>query len=223
MPGPDGELLPPADFIPVAEATGQISRLDCQVLEQVFASWRRLNEAHQAVGVHVNLSARTFQTPEWWTLLDRLLACNDLDPGGLVFEISETAAGSDLKDARVLMEAVRSKGCRFALDDFGMGFASFNYVKELPVDLVKIDGAFITRLAERYDSQLVVKALVDVARGFGKQTVAQFVDSAETLALLRDLGVDYAEGFHVGKPVPEQVLLPEAGGAGGRSPSPDAA
>jgi diguanylate cyclase (GGDEF)-like protein/PAS domain S-box-containing protein len=205
----DGELVPPADFIPVAEATGQITAVDCRVLELVFDSWRRLHRSGRTVGMHINLSARAFQTSEWWSTLNHLLETCEADPSGLVFEITETAAVADLKDARALMEAVRDKGCRFALDDFGVGFSSFNYVKELPVDLVKIDGAFITRLAERRDSQLVVKALVDVANGFGKRTVAEFVDSAHTLERLRELKVDYAQGFHVGKPIPEVELMEE--------------
>jgi diguanylate cyclase (GGDEF)-like protein/PAS domain S-box-containing protein len=206
MLGPGGETIPPGEFIPIAEATGQITRLDCRVLELVFAAWNRLREAGSDAGMHVNLSARAFQTSEWWALLNDLLEERKADPSGLVFEITETAAVTDLKDARSLMEAVRDRGCRFALDDFGVGFSSFNYVKELPVDLVKIDGAFITRLAERRDSQLVVKALVDVARGFGKHTVAEFVDSVDTLKMLQRLKVDYAQGFHVGKPIGEEQL-----------------
>lgn len=201
-----GEPVPPVDFIPVAESTGQITAVDCRVLEMVFDTWEEFSRCGQNVGLHVNLSARTFQAQEWWTLLNRLLDASGVDPTGLVFEITETAAVTDLKDARALMDKVREKGCRFALDDFGVGFSSFNYVKELPVDLVKIDGAFIVHLTERPDSQLVVKALVDVARGFGKQTVAEFVDSAETLEMLKSLNVDYAQGYHIGKPLPEQEM-----------------
>jgi diguanylate cyclase (GGDEF)-like protein len=209
MLGADGETIPPAEFIPVAESTGQITRIDCRVLELVFAAWERLRDAGSGAGMHVNLSARAFQTSEWWAMVNDLLESYDADPAGLVFEITETAAVADLKNARALMEAMREKGCRFALDDFGVGFSSFNYVKELPVDLVKIDGAFITRLSERRDSQVVVRALVDVARGFGKRTVAEFVDSPETLRMLQRLKVDYAQGFHVGRPVPEAQIVAE--------------
>lgn len=207
MLGADDELMPPADFIPVAEATGQITRIDCRVLELVFIAWRRLRGRGGVSGLHINLSARTFQAPEWWTQLNHLLDSSAVDPSDLVFEITETAAMSDLKDAGILMEGVRGKGCRFALDDFGVGFSSFNYVKELPVDLVKIDGTFIAQLAERPDNRLVVKALVEVARGFGKRTVAEFVDSAATLEMLKRLQVDYAQGFYVGKPVTEAELF----------------
>ena len=207
MLGENDELMPPADFIPVAEATGQITRIDCRVLEMVFTAWQRLRGRGGVSGLHINLSARTFQAPEWWTLLNQLLDSSAVDPSELVFEITETAAMSDLKDAGILMEGVRGKGCCFALDDFGVGFSSFNYVKELPVDLVKIDGTFIAQLAERPDNRLVVKALVEVARGFGKRTVAEFVDSAATLELLKQLNVDYAQGFYVGKPLAEYELF----------------
>jgi diguanylate cyclase (GGDEF)-like protein/PAS domain S-box-containing protein len=207
MVGDDGEIIPPADFIPVAEATGQITRIDCRVLELAFEAWKMMREGGRDAGIHINLSARAFQTTEWWNLLNDLLDLCDADPSGLVFEITETAAVTNLKDARALMDAVRAKHCRFALDDFGVGFSSFNYVKELPVDLVKIDGAFITRLAERRDSQIVVKALVDVASGFGKRTVAEFADSAETVDMLKRLKVDFAQGFHVGQPISREQLL----------------
>jgi len=216
MQGDAGEIIPPADFIPVAEATGQITRIDCRVLEMVFQTWKAMRDCGQERGMHINLSARAFQTTEWWNLLNELLEVCDADPSGLVFEITETAAVTNLKDARSLMDAVRAKHCRFALDDFGVGFSSFNYVKELPVDLVKIDGAFITHLAERRDSQVVVKALVDVARGFGKRTVAEFVDSAETVERLRELQVDFAQGFHVGQPIPRDQLLEEICSADGQ-------
>ncbi len=211
MRSKEGELIPPVDFVPTAEATGQITRIDCRVLEKVFEAWKKLRDGGCAVdiGMHVNLSARAFQTSEWWSLLNDLLEVCRADPSGLVFEITETAAVTDLKDARALMDAVREKGCRFALDDFGVGFSSFNYVKELPVDLVKIDGAFITRLTERRDSQVVVKALVDVAAGFGKRTVAEFVDSADTLMMLKNLKVSYAQGFHVGEPIGLEDMVAE--------------
>ncbi len=216
MRGSGDELILPGDFIPIAEATGQITRIDCRVLELVFMAWKKLRHSGciTGLGMHVNLSARAFQTSEWWMLLNDLLDACEADPSELVFEITETAAVTDLKDARTLMDAVRAKGCRFALDDFGVGFSSFNYVKELPVDLVKIDGTFITRLVEHHDCQVVVKALVDVAAGFGKQTVAEFVDSEETLSMLKELKVDFAQGFHVGRPITQDQLLAQEVGTG---------
>jgi EAL domain-containing protein (putative c-di-GMP-specific phosphodiesterase class I) len=100
------------------------------------------------------------------------------------------------------MREIKALGCRFALDDFGSGFSSFAYLKQLPVDIVKIDGAFIQHLASSAEDQLFVKALTDVARGLGKATVAEFVENAETLGLLEGFGVDYAQGYHIGRPGP---------------------
>ena len=100
------------------------------------------------------------------------------------------------------MNEMRDLGCRFSIDDFGSGFASFRYLRELPVDMVKIDGMFITHITENNDDKLFVEALVSVAKGMGKNTVAEFVESAEILEVLAELGVDYAQGYYIGKPQP---------------------
>ena len=125
-----------------------------------------------------------------------------VDPRGLIFEVTETAAIVNVDRARLFADRLTEVGCGFALDDFGAGFASFYYLKHLDFDLLKIDGEFIRGLPESHTNQLVVRSLVDLAQGLGKHTVAEFVGDEETLALLRDFGVDYAQGFHVGRPVP---------------------
>ena len=123
----------------------------------------------------------------------------------LVDEITETAAVANVQDAIAFMREIKALGCRFALDDFGSGFSSFAYLKQLPVDIVKIDGAFIQQLAHSADDQLFVKALTDVAKGLGKTTVAEFVEDAATLRLLEQFGVDFAQGYHIGRPAPEMA------------------
>ena len=100
------------------------------------------------------------------------------------------------------MESIRALGCSFALDDFGVGFSSFYYIRQLPIDYVKIDGSFIQNLADNPDDQILVKALCDVAKGFGKKTTAEFVENAATLTLLEKMQVDYAQGYHIGRPAP---------------------
>ncbi len=203
----DGELISPGMFIPVAEATGQIIAVDCRVLELVFAAWERFQAAGVDVGLHVNLSTRAFQTEEWRDTFHRLLDQGRVDPSRLVLEITETEAVTDMKEARQLMEEVHERGCQFALDDFGVGFSSFNYLRQLPVDMVKIDGAFIRQLYAQEENQYVVKAMVDVAHGFGKVAVAEFVDCAQTFAMLKEFGVDYAQGYYLGKPLDEAQIL----------------
>ncbi|MFT7234586.1 MAG: EAL domain-containing protein (putative c-di-GMP-specific phosphodiesterase class I) [Methylophagaceae bacterium] len=102
-------------------------------------------------------------------------------------------------------------GCQFALDDFGVGFSSFGYIRELPVDIIKIDGIFIKDLDKNTDDQLFVKALIDVAKGMGKKTTAEYVENAEILALLKEFGVDHAQGYHIGRPKPEADYADEWG------------
>lgn len=118
----------------------------------------------------------------------------------MIFEVTETSAVSNLQQAKKLMESIKVLGCRFSLDDFGVGFSSFNYMRELPVDIIKIDGIFIKDLDKNADDQLFVKALVDVAKGLGKKTIAEYVETKEILVLLQKYGVDYAQGFYIGRP-----------------------
>ena len=124
-------------------------------------------------------------------------------------EVTETAAIVNIERARELAQQLRQLGCLFALDDFGSGFSSFYYLKHLEFDYLKIDGEFITKLVSTETDQLLVQAVVDIARGLGTQTVAEFVGDDETVELLRQLGVDYGQGYHLGRPAPVQELLPQ--------------
>ena len=125
-----------------------------------------------------------------------------------MFELTETAALSNIEDARDFVLRLHGRGCRFALDDFGAGLGSFHYLESLPFDHLKIDGDFIRGLADSPTNQLVVSAIVSVARGLGKRTVAEFVADEETVDLLRKIGVDSAQGYHIGVPRPiAEVLL----------------
>ena len=125
----------------------------------------------------------------------------------LVFEITETAAIANMDQARSLATRLRTLGCRFALDDFGSGFSSFWYLKHLPLDYVKIDGDFVRNLASDPADAVVVRAMVQIARGLGLRTIAEFVEDERTRELLAELGVDYAQGDHVGVPRPALDLL----------------
>jgi EAL domain-containing protein (putative c-di-GMP-specific phosphodiesterase class I) len=115
-------------------------------------------------------------------------------------EITETAAIANIDDARLFAERIARVGCGFALDDFGAGFSTFYYLKRLPLDYLKIDGDFIRGLTGSSTDQLIVKAMVDIAKGMGLKTIAEFVENADTAALLRQLGVDYSQGYHHGRP-----------------------
>ena len=125
----------------------------------------------------------------------------------LTFEITETAAIRHITDARRFSERLAQLGCRLALDDFGAGFGSFYYLKHLPFDYVKIDGEFVKHATSGQIDQLVIEAVVRIARGLGKETIAEFVANEQTKRMVRQLGVDYAQGYHIGKPVPLAEIL----------------
>ena len=131
-----------------------------------------------------------------------------IDPAGLMVEITETAAIGNLEVARRLSGRLSDLGCRFALDDFGSGFGSFAYLKHLPFDCVKIDGEFIKDLATSTSDQLTVQAIVQICKGLGKETIAEYVQDDATIALLRGFGVDHAQGYHLAlpHPLPEDAL-----------------
>jgi len=202
MQDEDGTIHSPATFIQVAENTGLIHRLDHYVLQQGIAKQAELDACGANISLSINLSGYAVDDTLLFPLLKRLLDETQANPEHLIFELTETAAVADIEQAKLLMLQLNALGCRFSLDDFGTGFASFHYMRELPVDIVKIDGSFIVHLTENTDDQLFVKALVDVAKGMGKKTIAEFVENAETLALLQTFGVDYAQGYYIGKPQP---------------------
>lgn len=204
---PDGELHPPGAFIPLAEETGLIRPLDNLVVKKAIAKLAEVVKSGRDVRFAVNLSGRTMEDPDLLSNLEAHLRRHQLDPQRLIFEVTETAAVADMRMARKLVDDVRSLGCKFALDDFGVGFSSFSYLKHLPADYVKIDGSFIQNLADSPDDQVITKALAEVVSGFGKRTVAEFVQDQDTIERLRDYGVDYAQGYFIGKPL--QTLLDE--------------
>ena len=203
----DGTIRSPADFIPAAEHTGLIHAIDHMVLRKSIAQAAKICQAGFAINFSINLSAHAFNDPELLPILKQQLALHQIDPGNLMFEITETAALEDIPGARALMKEIKELGCGFVLDDFGVGFSSFYYLRELPVDVVKIDGSFIRNLSESSDDLILVKALCSVARGFGKRITAEFVESAEVLSLIEKLDIDYAQGYYIGKPLPASEFL----------------
>ena len=196
-----GQLVFPDNFIPVAEQSGQIHEIDRWVIRKVIDRVKQ----NPGLSLSVNLSGRVLDDPSLLAWFHEQLQDSRIDPSDLIVEITETAAVANVQDAIAFMREIKALGCRFALDDFGSGFSSFAYLKQLPVDIVKIDGAFIQNLATSADDQLFVKALTDVAKGLGKVTVAEFVENAETLALLEAFGVDFAQGYHIGRPLPRML------------------
>lgn len=198
---PDGRLVAPGRFLAAAERYGMIGDIDRVVISQVMAL---MNDPATPAGlrVAVNLSARSTNDEGMLAYIADQIERHSVDPARLIVEITETAAISDMEHAKSFCDAVERLGCAVALDDFGAGFGSFYYVKHLPFSYLKIDGDFISTLTKSPADKLVVKALVDIARGMGKQTIAEFVGDQPTMVLLRDFGVDYAQGYEVGEPRP---------------------
>ena len=199
-------LIPPNQFIPHAERSGKIRLIDRWVFE---ACCDKLATSPASLSLAANLSARSLEDPEFLPFLQDALQCRDVDPRRLHIELTETAANADLGTARSLIRALRGMGCAVHLDDFGSGLSSFSMLKMLDVDAIKIDGAFIRDLAHDTSQQLVVEALIKVARSQHKITVAECVEDAATLDVLRRLGVDRVQGFHLGRPT-EQIAAANA-------------
>jgi PAS domain S-box-containing protein len=196
MVGQDGEIIAPGSFLPVAEKYGLIGEIDRWVIGQAV----RLAASGQRV--EANLSAASIGNLDLLSLIERELRDAHADPANLVFEITETALMEDIEIGKVVADGLTGMGCQLALDDFGTGFGSFTYLKSVPVSYLKIDIDFVRDLKANPANQVLVKAIVGLAEGFGYQTIAEGVEDAETLALLEEYGVDFAQGFHLGLPAP---------------------
>jgi EAL domain-containing protein (putative c-di-GMP-specific phosphodiesterase class I) len=203
---PGGELVAPGSFLPAAERYGLVCEIDRLVVGRVAALLGAQpppeGAAKSVLRVAVNLSALSVTDRGMLSHIERELDRHRVDPRRLVLEITETAAISDIRRAQTFCAGAQALGCAIALDDFGVGFGSFYYAKRLPFRYLKIDGDFIRGLRSSHEDRLMVKAIADVASGMGRQTIAEFVGDEPTMELLRELGVDYAQGFHVGRPRP---------------------
>jgi PAS domain S-box-containing protein len=206
MREPSGEIVGPGSFLPIAEQYGLIGEIDRWVIE------RGAEIAATGRPVEVNLSARSVGDPAVLDHIERCIERSGADPTLLVFEITETALIADEASARVFAERLHVLGCKLALDDFGTGYGGFTYLKQLPLDYLKIDIEFVRDLATNPASAHVVRAVVALARGFALQTVAEGVEDAETLELLRELGVDLAQGYHIARPGPLDEAATGSGG-----------
>ena len=155
----------------------------------------------------VNLSGRSLGDAELLEVIEFELQRSRIPPTSMTFEVTEMAAVANIDLARHFAQRLSALGCRFALDDFGAGFGSFYYLKHIPFDYLKLDGEFVTKCIGNRTDQLVIESLVSIARGLDKRTIAECVEDGQTQRYLQSQGVDYAQGYHIGRPVPiEQVL-----------------
>jgi diguanylate cyclase (GGDEF)-like protein len=199
----ENKEISPVEFIPSSERMGLIQKIDFWVLDKAIDYLAKLSSCMYEVGLSINLSIGTFHQPELITFVNNKLNIHAINPCRITFEITETAAVTNYYQIYEAINRLKSLGCRFALDDFGAGFCSFEYIKRFPVDYLKIDGQFVRGLHHDPIDLVLIKAMVDISKQLGKAVIAEYVDSMETLRLLNDLGVDFVQGYLIGRPAKE--------------------
>ena len=196
----NGELVFPSAFLDTAERFDLIQDIDKWVLRKGIEAQANSRKHGEPISIAMNLSGRHFGHQEVLHTVKDAIKKYNADPASIIFEVTETVAVENFNQARSFIESLRGLGCRFALDDFGMGYSSFHYLKNLPVDMVKIDGGFVRNLHLNEFDRIIVKAMSDLANGMNITTVAEFVENEEICVLLEKLGVDYGQGYHLGMP-----------------------
>jgi diguanylate cyclase (GGDEF)-like protein len=199
----------PGIFFPHSERVGLIRNIDRWVIENVLPIISSIHKKTPQIRFHINISGKSVSDDRFLNYLEKSLLVSGVNPASLIFEITETAAISNIPMAQKFIERLNKLGCFFALDDFGVGFSSFFHLKSLPVQILKIDGGFIRNLRKSKQDQCIVQAICHVAKGFGKKIVAEWVEDQETLCLLKTYGVDYLQGYFLGHPVPFRTLIRE--------------
>ena len=201
MTADDGELLPAASFIEAAERSGMVQELDRWVVVRALELLAAREQEGRPVSLHVNLSGASVADLSVLEFIERRLDEGEADPARCTFEITETARVHDYEAAAGFADRLGEFGCQVAIDDYGAGFGPFHYLKQIPFDLIKIDGSFVRDMPNSDADQLTVQAIVQIARGLGKTTIAEYVQDDTTTQMLREYGVDMAQGYHLGRPV----------------------
>ena len=197
--------MPPTSFLPAAERFGLIKQIDRWVVRNTF---RCLGEARGDARAEpiaccaINLSGPTIGDEAFLSFLEAAFAEFRIPPESICFEVTETSAILDLNAARRFVQALQAFGCTFALDDFGSGMSSFNYLKELPIDFVKIDGSFVKGMLRDSADRAMVEMISHVGHVMGKRIIAEFVETKAIAEALREIGVDYGQGYGIAKPKP---------------------
>lgn len=202
-----GDMHSPDIFVPAAESSGLINKLDFWVVDRALSLLERLPLEQANVSLSINLSGDGLETPAILQLIKSKLEYHSINPTRIMFELTETAAVKDVQKTRETISKLRALGCRFAIDDFGTGFSSFSYIKNYPVDFIKIDGMFIKNLPNEPTDQILVKSMIEIAHNLGKKVIAEYVENEEIMDLLRQYGTDYVQGYHLGRPMPAKQVF----------------
>lgn len=211
----DGEIRTPIDFIPAAERYNLMPKIDRWVIENVFhylaSAGKKYNgDKKNGPKYFINISGMSLSDSSFYKFVKEKLDEYKIPPHIVCFEVTETAAIEHLSNAVEFISKIRGDGCCFALDDFGSGVSSFAYLRTIPVDYIKIDGTFVTHMEEQPMDRAIVEAINHIGHIAGKQTIAEFVENEETLQQLRDIGVDFVQGFGLESPQPLQFDIDEA-------------
>jgi diguanylate cyclase (GGDEF)-like protein len=201
MTSDEGELLPAASFIDAAERSGMIQELDRWVVARALELLAERERQGAPLSLHVNISGASLADLSVLEFIERRLDEGSADPARCTFEITETSNVYDYERATGFADRLTEFGCQVAIDDYGAGFGPFHYLKRIPFDLIKIDGSFVRDMPNSDADQLTVQAIVQIARGLGKSTIAEFVQDERTAEMLREYGVDMAQGYHLGRPM----------------------
>ena len=210
MKAPDGGLIAPDAFLPAAARFGLMADIDTWTVTNALKKLAHFREQDENLRFTLNLSAHAFESDALVGQVTSLLKELSLPPGSVIFEITEQFAVRHLAEVEKQINALRSLGCEFAIDDFGTGYSSFSYLKNLPVDYLKIDGSFVKNLDKDPVDQTMVRLIGEIGKAAGLKTIAEYVQSGPALTLLAKFGIDYAQGFYVGKPsaTPERRGFP---------------
>lgn len=210
LAGRNGKLIPPNEFIPVAERFGIASRLDRWIIRTALSQHGAAMRSG-AIMLGFNLSAQTLSDPLLWDFVDAVIAETGAPHSGIGFEITETAAVTNFDAAEQFVRKARERQCRVSLDDFGAGMSSFEYLRRFPVDQIKIDGSFIENIAESRFDREIVSAIAGIAKSLGCAVVAEKIEQQEALDILRGMGVAYGQGFLLHRPEPLEAIVARAG------------
>jgi len=200
-----GNVVLPGAFIPAAEQLGLIGDIDRTIAKKTIAYQKELHRSGKIFSFSMNISGINLGDAQLLSFLQENIQSLSVDPRNIIFEITETAAINDLKAATHFIKVLKNMGCKFSLDDFGVGFTSFIYLRELNVDFIKIDGMFVRNLHDDKEDQSIVKAIAMIAKEMNIQTIAEFVENKKTLLMLKQFDIDYAQGYFIGKPSPKVI------------------
>jgi diguanylate cyclase (GGDEF)-like protein/PAS domain S-box-containing protein len=204
LANPQGDLINPDAFVPIAERFGIMKDIDRWVVKRAMKELSRQESHHHLpVNLSLNISGQTLEDDTFAAFVKDTANRFNIDLCSLTFEITETTAIDNIDSASRLISDLRALGCRFALDDFGCGFSSFTHLKFLPVDYIKIDGIFVKGMLNKGIDRAIVDSIVQIAHSVNKQTVAEYVESADILATLKEAGVDYIQGYYISDPLPQ--------------------